>query len=85
MVAGIYFSLYLVVENDNGTMGIWFRSRDLQTPEMFDARNPLSASANRAAWQGFMIDTTKATAPPVRYVDGDVVEFRSELTSGGKK
>ena len=76
MAAGIYFSLYLVVEGDNGKMGIWFLPRDLQTPEMFIARKPLSDSAKRAGWQGFMIDTSKATAPPVRYADGDVVEFR---------
>lgn len=85
MLAGIYFSLYLVVENDTGAMGIWFLPRDLQTPEMFAARKPLSPSAKRAGWQGFMIDTSKATAPPVRHADGDVVEFRIGSTSSGSK
>ncbi len=76
MAAGIYFSLYLVVESEDGRIGIWFLPRDLQTPEMFVPRNPLGPGAKRAGWQGFMIDIAKATAPPIRYADGDAVEFR---------
>lgn len=76
MAAGIYFSLYLVVEGGDGKMGVWFLPRDLQTPEMFVARKPLGPGAKREGWQGFMIDTAKATAPPIRYADGDIVEFR---------
>ncbi len=76
MQAGIFFSLYIVLENESGQMAIFFLPRDLQTPEMYIARKPLSSAAKRAGWQGFMIDTAKALAPPVRYADGDVVEFR---------
>ena len=63
MKAGIYFSLYIVLENQSGAIGIFFLARDLQTPEMFVPRKPLSATAKRAGWQGFVIDTTQATSP----------------------
>ncbi len=76
MDAGIYFSLFVVVENDEGRMSIFFLPRDLQTRQMFVPRAPLSASARRAGWQGYMIDMTRALAAPTRYIDGDVVEFR---------
>jgi len=76
MDAGIYFSLYVVVENEEGKMSIFFLPRDLQTRQMFVPRKPLSATARRAGWQGYMIDTSKALAAPIRYADGDVVEFR---------
>lgn len=85
MTAGIFFSLYLVVEGEDGKMGVWFLPRDLQTLEMFVPRKPLSSKAKRSGWQGFMIDSAKATAPPIRYSNGDVVEFRSPLASGGEK
>jgi hypothetical protein len=76
MDAGIYFSLYVVLENEEGKMSIFFLPRDLQTRQMFVPRKPLSATARRAGWQGYMIDTSKALAAPIRYADGDVVEFR---------
>lgn len=81
MDAGIYFSLYIVVENELGKAVIFFLPRDLQTREMFESRAPLGPDAKRAGWIGFMIDTSKALAPPVRYSDGTVVEFR---LPGGK-
>lgn len=76
MAAGIYFSLYLVVEDPRGQMAIWFVPRDLQVPEMFIPRTPLSVTAKRSGWQGFVIDTSKAMASPVRYEAGGVLEFR---------
>jgi hypothetical protein len=76
MQAGIFFSLYLVLQNEREQMAIFFLPRDLQTPEMFVARPPLSSTAKRAGWQGFMINTSKALSPPVRYADGDVTVFR---------
>jgi hypothetical protein len=77
MAAGIYFSLYFVVENDQGVRAIWFLPRDLQSPEMFVPRTPLSSTAKRAGWQGFVIDLSKASAQPVRYADGVVTDFSS--------
>ena len=43
MDAGIYFSLYVVVENEEGKMSIFFLPRDLQTRQMFVPRKPLGA------------------------------------------
>jgi len=56
MDAGIYFPLFIVlVTGDFKKSAIYFLSADLQTPEMFIPRKPLSASAKRAGWQGFLI------------------------------
>ena len=58
MEAGIYFPLFIVlVEKDNpDTYSIFYLAVDFQTPEMFRPRNPLSATARRAGWQGFHYD-----------------------------
>lgn len=48
MDAGIYFSLYIVLVNEKRRASIYFLPRDLQTPEMFVPRKPLSVNAKRA-------------------------------------
>ena len=55
MDAGIYFPLYLVLLNktDLRNIAIYYLPADLQQPEMFKERKPLSSSARRAGWQGF--------------------------------
>ena len=54
MKAGIYFPLYLVVTpKDRHEYAIYYLSVDLQQPEIFVPRKPLSTSAKRAGWQGF--------------------------------
>ena len=58
MQAGIYFSLYLVLIDEKDS-SIFYLPADLQTPEMFTPRNPLSDNAKRAGWQGFLYDLTK--------------------------
>jgi len=55
MEAGIYFPLYLVLKSDEA-FSIYYLSADLQPPEMFVARKPLSQNARRAGWQGFYYD-----------------------------
>lgn len=67
MNAGIYFSLYLVVVDgaDRAKRAIYFLPSELQTENMFVPRAPLSPSARRAGWQGYMIDLTKALGGPV--------------------
>lgn len=55
MDAGIYFPLFLVLVNEQ-SFAIYYLSADLQTPEMFIARKPLSENAKRAGWQGFYYD-----------------------------
>jgi hypothetical protein len=55
MEAAIYFPLFLVlVQKGTRAYAIYFLSADLQMPEMFSPRNPLSANARRAGWQGFV-------------------------------
>ena len=56
MDAGIYFPLYLILKN-NKKYSVFYLSADLQIPEMFKSRKPLSAKATRAGWQGFTYDT----------------------------
>lgn len=57
MKSGIYFPLYVVlVSKDSQKPSIFFLSADLQIPNMFEARKPLSKTARRAGWQGFLIN-----------------------------
>ncbi|MCP5080263.1 MAG: hypothetical protein GY948_01040 [Alphaproteobacteria bacterium] len=56
MQAGVYFPLYVVLKDNAGNSSVNFLSADLQVPEMFQSRNPLSAGAKRAGWQGFTIN-----------------------------
>ena len=56
MNAGIYFPLFIVLVNPRGKASIYYLSADLQDPSIFKKRRPLSASAVRAGWQGFMYD-----------------------------
>ena len=53
--AGIYFPLFVVLvgKSDASTNSIWYLPADLQTREMYRARNPLASTAKRAGWQGF--------------------------------
>lgn len=55
MDAGIYFPLYIVLVNGN-KQAIYYLSADLQVPEMFIERKPLSKTAKRAGWVGFNYD-----------------------------
>ncbi|MEL6729394.1 MAG: DpnI domain-containing protein [Pseudomonadota bacterium] len=57
MDAGIYFPLYVVlVTADYKDSSVFFLPADLQTSDMFIPRKPLSASAKRAGWQGYLIN-----------------------------
>lgn len=57
MQAGIYFPLFLVLAtNDLASYSIFYLSADLQRPEMFKPRKPLSETARRAGWTGFLYD-----------------------------
>lgn len=54
MDAAIYFPLYIVaLAKGTKKHAIYYLSADLQEPEIFEARAPLSATAKRAGWQGF--------------------------------
>src|ERR1700730_13270667 len=57
MDSAIYFPLFVVlVNNRTKDCSIFYLSADLQQPEMFRPRAPLSVEARRAGWQGFIYD-----------------------------
>ena len=58
MDAGIYFPLYLVLINGKN-YSIFYLAADWQSKDIFIPRKPLSASAKRAGWQGFMYNISK--------------------------
>ena len=56
MDAGIYFPLFIVLLNYKGKskeFSIFYLSADIQTPNMFIERKPLSKDAVRSGWVGF--------------------------------
>lgn len=57
MDSAIYFPLYLVLRAPTA-QAIFYLPTDFQSPKLFVPRKPLSASAKRAGWQGFMYDLT---------------------------
>lgn len=56
MVAGIFFPLFIVaVSPDQRSRAIYYLPADLQSPEMFQQRKPLSPTARRAGWTGYQL------------------------------
>ena len=68
MDSGIYFPLFIVAYKDKKNIGVYFLPSDLQTSNMFIPRKPLSESARRAGWQGFMIDLPLGLSSPTRLI-----------------
>jgi type II restriction enzyme len=66
MDSGIFFPLYIVARDQKANIGLYYLPRDLQTIEMFKPRKPLSVTAKRAGWQGFMIDLREGSSQPIR-------------------
>jgi Dam-replacing family len=66
MDASVFFPLYLVLVGGKRSYSIFYLSADLQTPEMFRPRVPLSANARRAGWQGFIYDLESVRSSFVR-------------------
>lgn len=80
MAAGIYFPLFLVlVARELGRFSIHYLPADLQTPELFLPRAPLSETARRAGWQGFYYDLGAARDRLVLLAEGSLParRFRS--------
>jgi type II restriction enzyme len=67
MDAAIYFPLFLVLVSGK-QHAIYYLAADLQTVGLFKPRAPLSRTARRAGWQGFVYDTANAKANFVRLV-----------------
>ena len=55
MAAAIYFPLFPVLVAGS-KHAIYYLPADLQKPEMFKPRKPLSQEARRAGWRGFVYD-----------------------------
>ena len=55
MKAGIYFPLFLVLRNKS-KKAVFYLATEFQMPGMFKKRKPLSKTARRSGWQGFMYD-----------------------------
>jgi Dam-replacing family len=67
MEAGIYFPLFLVLATANRALyAIYYLPADLQRPEMFKVRKPLSDTARRAGWTGYLFDLEAARSLFVR-------------------
>jgi len=52
--AGIYFPLFLVLFASPARYAVYYLSADLQAAALFAPRVPLSETARRAGWQGFI-------------------------------
>lgn len=57
--SSIYIPLFIVLYKSKLEFGIYYLSADLQVPELFVPRTPLSGTAHRSGWQGFMYDLSK--------------------------
>lgn len=67
MDSGIYFPLFVVAAAKVGkAKAIYYLSADLQDAAIFEVRNPLSATAKRAGWQGFIYRLTHVADRLVR-------------------
>jgi hypothetical protein len=56
MEAGIFFPLFIVVvAPDRRGHAVFYLPADLQQPEMFQQRRPLSPTARRAGWIGYQL------------------------------
>jgi hypothetical protein len=66
MESGIYFPLFLVLVDANRKYSIFYLPADVQQPTMFRPRTPLSITAKRAGWQGFVYDLRNAQSRLVR-------------------
>jgi hypothetical protein len=71
IVAGIYHGLFIVgwSEDDGLVLIDYIPAHILQTaPAVFEPRSPLSATAKRAGWRGFMYNLNEVPAVGVKRV-----------------
>jgi hypothetical protein len=66
MEASIFFPLFLVLVDPSKDYSIFYLSADLQGHGMFRPRTPLSPTARRAGWQGFVYEFGAAGSSFVR-------------------
>lgn len=63
--SAIYMPLFIVLYKSKDEYGIYYLSADLQVPEFFVPRKPLSSTAKRAGWQGFIYNLSKLKGNPI--------------------
>jgi len=63
--SSIYMPLFIVLYKSKDEYGICYLSADLQSPELFVPRKPISGNAKRAGWQGFNYDLTQLQGNPI--------------------
>lgn len=68
MEAAIYFPLFLVLVGPSEKYAIYYLAADLQTPDIFKPRKPLSPNARRAGWTGVIYDLRQVGNHFVRMV-----------------
>lgn len=58
MEAGIYFPLFIVLVQSGSpkNAAVYYLPADLQNPDLYITRKPLSEGARRAGWTGFYYD-----------------------------
>ena len=56
MDAGIYFPWFIVLARRGRPKAIYYLPMELQGPELFVPRRPLSSTARRSGWQGYRVD-----------------------------
>lgn len=67
MDAGIYFPLFLVLATKGlASYAIYYLAADLQQSSMILQRKPLSATAKRAGWTGYLYDLDQVRSALVR-------------------
>lgn len=64
MKTGIYFPLFIVLVRKRSS-AIYYLAADLQVPDMFLSRKPLSRTARKAGWRGFRYDLTTVSGQGV--------------------
>ena len=82
MASGIHFPLFLVlVSRSDDRFWIHYPSADLQTPDLFLERKPLSEGARRAGWQGFHypLDSLRDRLIPI--AEGRLPKRRAALSA----
>jgi hypothetical protein len=67
MAAGVFIPLFIVLVSPTGRKhAIYYLPADLQSPAMFQERKPLSPTARRAGWVGYMLRLDLPGSRPVR-------------------
>ena len=85
MDAGIYFPLFIVLFGSPRRYAIYYLSADHQNRAMFSPRTPLSETARRAGWQGFLYNLKGASPGAIVMVHEAGTPSNSRLERTGAR